>query len=110
MCCCQLCMSTKFQFGALSSYRRNKLASMPQDEVKENYESSIAGETLKDELNKVMCQPVTLDNEKKYCKFKCMMQECTTCPTYQIHPIEFQNDEDSDKIKFQTWDKFYKCS
>ena len=32
---------------------------------------------------------------------KCMMQECTSCPTYQIHPIEFQNDEDSNKIKFQ---------
>ena len=38
------------------------------------------------------------------------MQECTSCPTYQIHPIEFQNDEDSDKIKFQTWATFYKCS
>ena len=66
MCCCQLCISTKFQFGALTSYCRNKLASMPQDEEKENYESSIGGETLKDDLNKVMCQPVTLENGKKY--------------------------------------------
>ena len=39
-----------------------------------------------------------------------MMQEYTDCPTYQIHLIEFQNDEDIDIIKFQIWDKFYKCS
>ena len=38
MCCCQLYMSTKFQFGAFTSYCRNKLVSMPQGEVKENYE------------------------------------------------------------------------
>ena len=38
---------------------------MPQDKKKENYESSIVGETLKDELNKVMCQLVTLEISKK---------------------------------------------
>ena len=37
---------------------------MPQGEKRANHELSIGAETLKDELNKVMCQPVTLESGK----------------------------------------------
>ena len=60
MCCCQLFMSAKFEFGALISYHRIELISMPQDKKNKEYELSVGGETLKDEINKVMCQHVTL--------------------------------------------------